>query len=352
MNDNLYVIIPYFNFYKNIYRISNLLKVLSSFKNSKNFLKCKVLIAEAHYEEVPINKNAKWNEDDSFFELNEANAHVPQVMDFTRSLMDKNYEKLNNIFLQFIDNKNYFHVKYPIPQKIWIKENLINLTIKEHLPKDWEYFCWIDGDVIFDNENWINETKELLNQSDIIQMFSTCFNQMSYSKKNYIGHSGYIYTERKKEKNNNSILNEMLVTHMGYGWAMNRKLYEKIGKLWETNIVGAADSIIARCAIQKLSEEEILNTEALNVIYSPNYGKKLFEYYSKFKDCKYGYLNNNLFHIYHGEMQKRQYMARHKILQKYKYDDSFLERNEFGVLYLKNESLEKEIEHYLINREN
>ena len=51
-------------------------------------------------------------------------------------------------------------------------------------------------------------------------------------------------------------------------------------------------------------------------------------------------------------MHKRQYMERHKILQKHKYDDSFLERNEFGVLYLKNESIEKEIEQYLIHREN
>jgi len=349
MNNNLYIIIPYFNFYKNAHRIANLIKFLLFAKNSKNFSECKILIAEACIEEPLIDKNAKWKDDNFFFEIDEIKIS-PQITDLTRKLIDKRYESLNNIFLNIVDNENIFHIKHSIPQKIWVKENLINVTIEKNLPKDWQYFCWIDGDVIFDNENWIEETKNLLNRFDVIQMFSACFNQVTYNKKQYIGSHGYIYAQHKKE-NNNPILNDMLSDHTGYGWGMNRSFYKKIERLFELNIVGSADSIIARCATQNLSEEQILNSDALNVIYSPNYAKKLFEYYLKFKNCKYSYLNNNLFHLYHGEIIKRQYMARHKILQRHQYDDSFLERSQSSFLYLKNKKLLQEIEAYLINRE-
>jgi len=351
MNDNLYIIIPYFNFTENVYRCANLIKFLEYAKSDKSFSKCKIIIAEGYIDEnanAIDQENTKWNENDSFFDFN-YNSTKFQVHDFVADFMEKKIQQLNELLFNFIDNINYFHVKYPMPQKIWVKENLINLTIEKHLPKDWQYFSWIDGDVLFENDNWIQSTIDLLKQFDIIQMFSICFNQTNYRKNYYWGSYGYIYKELKKYHNLN--LKEIAPNHTGYAWAMNKEFYKKIGGLWDINIIGSADSIIARCATQNLSNNIILNTDALNAIYSPNYGKKLLEYYLKFKDCKYSYLDNHLFHLYHGDINKRLYVERHEILRSYGYDDSFIRYNKDGVLYLKNKNLQQEIEAYLINRE-
>jgi hypothetical protein len=54
--------------------------------------------------------------------------------------------------------------------KVWIKENLINLGIKT-LPEDWKFVAWIDADITFLNQNWVDETKEKLQSSDIVQLW-------------------------------------------------------------------------------------------------------------------------------------------------------------------------------------
>ena len=348
MNDNLYIIIPYYNFSNNLYRTCNLIKLLECAKNDKNFYKCKIIIAEAYLEEIKENTKNNWNENEFLFNSSKILSYQPH--DMVINIVDKQIEKTNELLFQFIDNKNFYHIKYPIPQKIWVKENLINLTVQKHLPKDWKYFCWIDGDVVFESDNWIQNTINSLDEFDIIQMFSMCFNQTVYKKNYHYGHYGYLYNQKKKYYN--KITKEIAPTHTGYAWAMNRDFYEKIGGLWDINIIGSADSIIARSAIQDISEETVLNTNSLNVIYSPNYAKKLLEYYLKFKHCKYSYLDNHLFHLYHGDMEKRLYVERHQILFNYKYDHSFIDYNKDGILYLKNKNLQQEIEAYLINREN
>ena len=321
MNNNLYIIIPYFNYFNNFFRALNLIAFLKScIKYSNNFLKCKIIIAEGF--------------------TSENSCHT----------LDSKDSSINSIFQKVVENENIIYVKYPIPQKIWVKENLINLVVKNHLPKDWKYFCWLDGDIIFEDEDWIQNSIDLLNQFDIIQMFSVSFNQSRYGIKDFIGAYGHIYNSMKN--NNNKIISILFPTHTGYAWGITRNFYEKIGGLWDCNIIGSADSIIARCTTQILEEQELLKISALNIIYSENYSKQLLEYYLKFKNCKYSYLNCHVFHLYHGDLLKRKYVERHQILRKYNYDKTFLKYNDDGIVYLENLDLQKEIEDYLTIKEN
>ena len=58
------------------------------------------------------------------------------------------------------DNKN--HLQLVTNTHIWYKENLINIAIEKLLDKNWTNFAWIDSDVKFENDNWIQETIEKL----------------------------------------------------------------------------------------------------------------------------------------------------------------------------------------------
>ena len=56
---------------------------------------------------------------------------------------------------------------------LWQKERLLNIAAAA-LPQEVDAVAWIDGDVIFDNENWVQETLDVLDEAPIAQLFTTC----------------------------------------------------------------------------------------------------------------------------------------------------------------------------------
>jgi len=298
---NLYLIIPYYNYFNNLYREKNLEIFLKKYSKTNNL---KIILVEAIFEKQnPL----------------------------------KDYSILA-----------WKHIKYNTPQRIWIKENLINLIIKNHLPKDAEYISWIDGDILFMDNDWINQTISLLKEYDIVQMFNYAAdlkkdNLLCLSKQDVIKtHNSYLFNLINKKQENG---------HTGFGWAINRKFYDKIKKLWDYNIIGSGDSITGRSAGQSLNEERILKKHSLNVIYSSKYAQQIYDYYNQFKNTRINYLNSPIVHLWHGDWDSKKYLLRHQILKKYNFDTSFLDYNDEGIIYIKNIDIIKEIEEYLISRE-
>lgn len=68
------------------------------------------------------------------------------------------------------DNPRHLQLRAKDNQEIWLKENALNLLI-ERLPSDWKYVAWIDADVSFARPDWGQETIQLLQHYDFIQMF-------------------------------------------------------------------------------------------------------------------------------------------------------------------------------------
>jgi hypothetical protein len=311
MNDTLYIVIPYFNYYDNKWRNDNLFKFLESCNRLKEFdneVKYEIIIAEGRLDNI----------------------------------------KSESPLFNFINRQKQFNntkcIGYKIPQKIWIKENLINLTVKKHLPEDWQYLCWLDGDIIFDDPNWIKKTISLLNTNDIIQMFALCMNQLYLDRREYTSHYSFLkYLSLKI-----NFIKDLCAKHTGYGWAINRNFYEKIGGLWENHIIGGGDTIMAKCVSQDINED--LAQHAINM-YSPEFIKDCLEYQNKFKDCKYSFLDVNIYHLYHGDIGRRRYIQRHGLLKKHNYNKSSLRHNEDGIIYLEDQNLKNEIEEYFTNRE-
>lgn len=320
MNNNLYAIVPYFNFFKNKYRELNLKAFLISYKKIPNL---KIYIVEG------ISTDPEYR-----------NPLPPEIA----ALADK-------------------HITYNVPQTIFVKENLINLAIKNHLPENWENFCWIDGDLIYDSNNWVNNVLNELKTNDIVQMFSIGFQQALENAKYYKAEYGFMYFERLQNKN--PIFEYVVSPHPGYAWAMTRNLYDKIGGLWQFNIIGGADSVMAASAVlwQDLNKDDNFSIFDINnnnpnikrmlspFYYSDDYAEELYKYVYKFKDCKYSYITNHVFHLYHGDLIKRHYGNRHKILKLFKYNESFIKYTNEGVMYLNNNQLLNCIKNYIENKE-
>lgn len=296
MDKNLYVILPYYNYFNNSYRVLNILRFIEAYKGIRN---CKIVVVEG---------------------------------------LTADSEPLKDL-----SDKIFKHIKYNIPQKIWVKENLINLILQNHLPKDYNFFCWLDSDIFFEKQNWVDEAIHLLNENDAIQMFDFCINrgEKKEYKNKVIGQIAY---ELKTCDSTD------FKYHCGFGWGMNKNFYNKIGKLWEYNIIGGGDSIIGRSISQKLTEEDILTNNALSIIYSKTYGEQVLQYYKKFKNCKYSFLPTTIHHFFHGDMYNRLYTRRHNFIKDLKYDASMVNYNSDGIIYA-TEGVSKQIFRYMKFRE-
>jgi hypothetical protein len=298
VNNYLYIIVPYFNFIKYKSGVENLELFI---KNSKKYSNAKVVLIEGVY-----NKDS---------ELNDYSGEI------------------------------FKHIKVNVENVMWIKENLINIAISK-LPDDWEYVGWIDRDIEFENDNWVNECIEKLKSCDLLQPWRECifldkygkpkqedyFNSKNIKKK--ILSQCYIYSE--------SIKNDEYFEHPGQAWCCNRKFYNKIGKLCDKAIVGGGDSLIM-VAIKKLYN-------ACDYSYISKYLKK---YSDDLEDTKICYLDQAIYHHYHGSLENRSYKNRYNILHRFRYNpDIHLTYNEDGVLKFTETGMvfEHQIKNYFFNR--
>lgn len=299
MDQNLYLITPFFNFFKNKHRFFNLKTFLTSKYNIRNL---KIILVEGFCDGY------------------------------------------SNLLPSYFKDLVYKHVIYNIPQPIFIKENLINLVVQNHLPKNYEYFCWVDNDIIYENNEWVDETIDKLKSNDLVQMFSTVSDQYYNYGAEFKQKYGSIFFKNIPNKNPvfKLLINEKLI-HPGFAWATNKKFYTRIKKLWDLNIIGGADSIMSASSFKTTSEFNKLNY----YFYSESFKQDLEKYIINFKECNYNYISRNIIHLFHGDLTNRAYIKRHNILNKYNFNKSFLNYTSDGIIYLNNNDLLNEIIEYM-----
>jgi hypothetical protein len=293
--DYLYIIVPYFNFFDFDRPKQNLI----SFINNNNFSnKVRLIISEGVYG-------------------------------------DKS--------LDIKSNKIFNHLKFKLNDIIWVKENLINLAIK-NLPSDWKYVLWCDKDILFKNNDWAEKSIEKLSLSDVIQPWSRLFLLQESQRKipqkiNQLTWSESILFLKKENIPNHA--------HCGMAWGINRNFYQKINKILDWQIVGQADVTFAFCC--GLKDKQKL----LSFAKTKTMGDMLLEYAENFNDVKYDYVQNDIYHLFHGELKSKNYFSRLEILSKYNYNpykDICYDSNGVLCLTKKGKRMSDDIKEYFFNR--
>lgn len=196
------------------------------------------------------------------------------------------------------NNKKHLRLNTKIP--LWHKENMINIGIRKLLPSKWKAVAWIDADVEFESVTWASDTLKILNGcKDIVQLYSHCVdmdkNQLSMSVFNSFG---YQYT-----KKNVYTAKGINYWHPGFAWACTRKLYEKMGGLYEYGILGSGDHNMALSIINN-------GIKSINENVTDNYKKTIIEFQNKIKKCRMGYVPGVIRHHFHGAKVNRKYVER------------------------------------------
>ena len=124
---------------------------------------------------------------------------------------------------------------------LWQKESMLNIAI-ENLPDDVDAVVWIDSDLIFENPNWLEETKLQLETYDLVQMYD-CVNYIRADGQieKSIPSFGKCSVDGNKEEGS-----------PGGAWAARRELL--VDGLYDKRITGGGDSEqLRRWISQKLS---------------------------------------------------------------------------------------------------
>lgn len=296
----LYVILPYFNFCKSKRRYELFIEFI---ERISKYDKIKIVISEASNTDT--------------FEL-------PDNMD--------------NI---------YQHHGYKLQTEFWCKENLINVAIR-NLPSQWKYVAWIDADLTFLNENWVEEALEELDKAHFIQLYTSAVYLGPQEEAMRIDKSfGYMYKNSTTEWRND---HKYGFWHCGFAWACTRYAYDKTNGLIDFAILGSSDHHMALALINKVELSYPNNT---NIDKSFLEKLKDYEALVRIHKLNLSYINGTILHHWHGRLEDRKYVERWNIFYKHSYNpDKDIVYNDEGLINLTAEGkrMEQDIIEYFIGR--
>ncbi len=190
---------------------------------------------------------------------------------------------------------------------LWQKERLLNIAASK-LPKDVDAVAWIDGDVLFDNPNWVQETLVALDESPIVQLFTQCLRQTQ---------DGTIGAVPDVSESFASVMNRFpesmslgrydIHGHTGYAWAMRREIFEQVG-LYEHAISGSADHFMAHAIFDDYNFciENALMHDDVQISHLKAWGER----FHAFTQGNIGFVQGQIRHLWHGDKQHRNYFKR------------------------------------------
>jgi hypothetical protein len=202
---------------------------------------------------------------------------------------------------------------------MFYKENMLN-WLMPRVPQQYSKFFMMDCDLLFENADWYNDVSVLLDTHDVVQPFQTAVWLDSDLKTINLKRASYIYINDLGEEPH------LAKHHPGFAWAFRRDFIEPKG-LYDLNIMGSGDTIIASAIIQKHSLGNPWEK------YSPSWMlEKYNKYYKLFENCRYTFYSQNVYHLWHGSSVNRRYNKRYEEFEKVCVEHSIVEKDDLFIL--------------------
>lgn len=204
---------------------------------------------------------------------------------------------------------------------VWQKERSFNLIIQD-LPTNIDKIVWVDTDIIFSNENWLNDLEKLLDEVEFAQPFERVTETPAINSiLNCESYASALY----KNIHHHYPINKDFT--MGLSWGMRRSCINN--GFYDKHIFGAND------ALQVLALTGDIHNGFL--VQQPKFLIKDFlSYYAQnehYNGRNIGYCKGNIKHLFHGLQSERGYFHREQLLQLYNYDPSILKIDLNNGLY-------------------
>jgi hypothetical protein len=229
---------------------------------------------------------------------------------------------------------------------MFYKEQLLN-KLEPHVPEQYTKLVALDGDIMFDVPDWVDQISHALNKYDVIQPFDkACWLAPGNERIRNWKHSyayGIAHGFKATPKN-------LHLYHPGFAWAFRRKTYCDLGGLYPNAIIGNGDMLFTHNflhdAVPDFWVKETLKT-TITIEAWP-------EYHANFKRVapKLGYINVRALHLFHGLANHRQYKTRysdvaHLLMKKW---DDYIVVNKDGLTEFKDPGMRNMLLKYFKGR--
>ena len=197
---------------------------------------------------------------------------------------------------------------------LWQKEALLNHAMKL-VPVCFNAIAWLDADILFPNsKSWLKDAEELLERYTIIQLFKKV-RYLDQLGRFDSWREGVVYKANQGEFTNHSAY--------GLGWAGRRDIIENF--LLDWCVTGNADTFMAEAWLGKMSKKR--SSDAMYKEYV-KWAEEQFAH----TNGRVGYVNGEVYHLYHGHRKNRKYGYRNRLLQENGFDPfTHLERDGNGL---------------------
>ena len=253
-------------------------------------------------------------------------AHCPQHL-----MLNK---RDSDILITAIDNS-----------ELWQKESLLNLGLSR-VPNSASVVCWLDADIIFFEDNWIENLKNNILKYPVVHLFREMVYLSKTETKKIVSDfkivrkgsssSGYKIKYENKTPNISSlkkIMGSVAIFHetpkgkfingkWGFGWAIRKDIIDRVGGFYNRCVVGGGDTVFFNGVFwndlhdkfkdrYSVSQREDIDRWVGELQNEIMISKKKSFYHSK---ANAGYLNGTIGHLWHGSFKSRNYFDRYQIL--------------------------------------
>lgn len=188
---------------------------------------------------------------------------------------------------------------------VFSKENLWNL-IEKYIPDKYSKIIFLDADIRFTNPNWINLSREVMNNYDLIQPMEYCYRSIENKSSFYNIDNDNIRSSIAKGIFYKENIN-LGYHYPGFSIGIDRNFYHKIGGFFDKGFNGCGDSLFWGCfGLYNQYIEQISQTFTEYQSYKENIKNTIID-----NNCV-SYVSNNIaLHLKHGLDKNRKYSERH-----------------------------------------
>lgn len=195
---------------------------------------------------------------------------------------------------------------------LFYKEQLLN-KLETIIPEKYTKLVAMDGDIIFDAPDWLDQISVFLDTHDIIQPYLKACWLMPDNKRIRAWKYGIAYAHTQNIASRMSTISKY---HPGFAWAFRRSVFKRLGGFYSNALIGGGDSLfMLNFFYDTIPESWVKRFENAFHLFTSDWAN----YHARFKEVNptLGHLNIKALHLFHGLILNRQYGTRYSILNKY-----------------------------------
>jgi hypothetical protein len=194
---------------------------------------------------------------------------------------------------------------------MFYKEQLLN-NLEKLVPEKYTKLILMDGDIIFDSPDWVDQISMSLDVNDVIQPFDKACWLMPGNKIIRSWKYSYAYALTRKIPIDYQNIH---MYHPGFAWAFKRSTFRSLGGLYANAIIGGGDMLFTFNFFVDAIPEYWYKDAMVTTVPIQAWP----EYHANFVKVapKIGIVNVRALHLFHGLSLNRQYRTRYQKFSQY-----------------------------------